>query len=82
MITTVAGLMKTWEAEFGWLRADMSSAYTLASAGAAVGGLFWGPISDRIDSRPVTIFGALVHAGGLMLLSMQSNLAAIGRCTS
>ena len=77
MITTVAAFMKPLEDEFGWLRADISGAYTLTTIGAAAGGLFWGALADRFDTRPIAVFGALVLGAGLLLLSRQSSLAAI-----
>jgi MFS family permease len=74
MMTTVASLMNPLEAEFGWLRADMAFAYTLASLGAAIGGPVWGHLADRAGSRSVAIGGAVVMGGGLLLLSRQSDL--------
>ena len=73
-MTTVGTFMKPLEAEFGWLRADMSFAYTLFTLGTAGGGLVWGHLSDRFDPRPIAIFGSVMMAGGLLLLSRQSNL--------
>lgn len=73
-MTTVGTFMKPLEEEFGWLRADMSFAYTLFTLGTAGGGLFWGHLSDRFDPRPIAIFGSVMMAGGLLLLSRQSNL--------
>ena len=77
MMTTVAGFIQPLELEFGWARGDISAAYTMTTIGAACGGLFWGFITDRLDTRPVTLFGAVVLGGGLLLLSQQSNLRAI-----
>jgi MFS family permease len=76
-MATVGTFMKPLEAEFGWLRADMSFAYTLFSIGAAGGGLIWGHLVDRFDPRPIAVFGSVMIGGGLILLSMQSNLANI-----
>jgi MFS family permease len=77
MMTTVASLMNPLEVEFGWMRADMAFAYTLASLGAAIGGPVWGHLADRAGARPVAIGGALVIGGGLLLLSQQSDLPTI-----
>ena len=77
VISTVAPLMQPLENEFGWLRADMSGAYTLASLGAAMGGLFWGAMADRFDTRWIAVCGALVLGSGLILLSRQSGLPAV-----
>jgi MFS family permease len=75
--TTVAVVMKPFETEFGWQRADIALAYTLLSAGTAVGGLVCGSFADRVNTRAMVVFGAAVMAIGLMLLSRQDDLAAI-----
>lgn len=77
MMTTVAVFMQPLETEFGWLRGDISVAYSMTTIGAACGGLFWGFVADRLDTRPITLFGALVLGGGLLLLSRQSDLASV-----
>jgi hypothetical protein len=46
---TVSVLMKPFEDELGWFRADVSMAYTTHTIGAALGGLVWG---DRRDCEP------------------------------
>ena len=74
---TVALVMKPFEIEFGWQRADIALAYTLLSAGTAVGGLVCGGFADRVNTRAMVVFGAAVMAAGLMLLSRQDDLAAI-----
>jgi MFS family permease len=75
--TSVAVFLKPFESEFGWLRADISFAYALLTAGAALGGLVSGRTIDLIDTRPVVVFGALVIAAGLIALSRQNDLATI-----
>ena len=75
--TTVAVVMKPFETEFGWQRADVALAYTLLSVGTAVGGLVCGCFADRINTRAIAVFGAAVMAMGLMFLSRQDDLAAI-----
>ena len=77
LATTVAVFMKPLEDEFGWLRADISFAYALLSAGAALGGLVVGWAFDRIDTRLIVVFGAVVMAAGLMGLSWSKDLATI-----
>ena len=47
---TVSVFIKPFEQEFGWLRADISMAYTMHTIGAALGGLVWGSLSDRIGA--------------------------------
>ena len=75
--TTVAIFMKPFEAEFGWPRADIAFAYTLFSAGAALGGVIYGRVIDWVDTRPIVVIGALVMGGCFIALSLQSNLAMI-----
>jgi MFS family permease len=70
----VSVLMKPLEEEFGWFRADTSMAYTAYSIGAAVGGLFWGALSDRIGARPVAFIGTAGMAAGLAALKWQGAL--------
>ena len=75
MMTTVAGFIQPLELEFGWGRGDISTAYTTTTIGAACGGLFWGFITDRLDtashplrrscpwSRPASPFAAIEPQG-------------------
>jgi len=77
MTTTIAVFMKPFEDEFGWLRADISFAYALLSAGAALGGLVVGWAFDRIDTRIIVVFGALVMAVGLSGLAASSDVATV-----
>src|SRR5215470_12901284 len=67
----VSVLMKPLEEEFGWFRADISMAYTAYSIGAAVGGLFWGALSDRIGAKPVALVGVVGMSAGLVALKWQ-----------
>ncbi len=77
MATTIAVFMKPFEDEFGWPRADISFAYALLSAGAALGGLVVGWAFDRIDTRFIVVSGAVVMAAGLAALSWSDDLATI-----
>jgi MFS family permease len=45
------------EAEFGWTRAEVSFSYAAATAGMALGGVFWGRISDRVGIRSLMAIG-------------------------
>jgi MFS family permease len=72
--STVSVFMKPFEQEFGWLRADISMAFTLLTVGAAIGGIVWGGLSDRIGARKVGFFGAFAISGGLIALRWQSDL--------
>lgn len=77
LTTTISILIKPFEAEFGWSRSDISYAYTLLSAGAALGGLVVGWTFDRIDSRIIVVFGSVVMAAGLLVLSFSSTLRLV-----
>ena len=68
----VSVLMKPLEEEFGWFRADISMAYTAYSIGAALGGLFWGALSDRIGAKPVALIGTVGMSVWLAALKWQS----------
>src|SRR5262245_59591142 len=66
--STVSILMKPFEDEFGWLRADISMAYTTHTIGASLGGLLWGSLSDRIGAKRIALFGAIAMSLGLIAL--------------
>lgn len=74
---TVPVLVKPFELEFGWSRAAISMVYTALTIGAASGGLFWGSLSDKIGSKRIAIFGAVMLSGSLMLIGRQDQLWAI-----
>lgn len=76
---TVSVFMKPLEDEFGWLRADISFAYALFSAGVALGGVIVGWTFDRVDTRLIVVFGAIVMAAGLGALSWSNDLVTIQR---
>src|SRR5262245_42922483 len=71
---TVSVLMAPLEQEFGWPRADISMAYTMHTIGAAIGGLFWGGLSDRIGARKIGFIGAVAMAVCLAALKWQNSL--------
>jgi MFS family permease len=77
MSTSIAVFMKPFESEFGWMRADIAFAFSLLSAGAALGGLVSGRAFDLVDVRPIVVFGALASALGFTALSQQNELPAI-----
>lgn len=72
--STVSVFMKPFEQEFGWLRADISMAYTMHTVGAGLGGLFWGGLSDRIGATRIAFIGAAAMSAGLAMLQWQSAL--------
>ena len=77
LTTTISILIKPFEAEFGWSRSDISYAYTLLSAGAALGGLVVGwTFSTELIPGSSSCSASVVMAAGLLVLSFSSDLAA------
>ena len=74
---TVSVFMKPFEQEFGWLRADISMAYTMHTIGAGLGGLFWGSLSDRIGATKIAFIGAAAMSAGLAMLPWQHELWSV-----
>ncbi len=70
----ISVFMKPFEQEFGWPRADISLAYSVLTIGAAVGGIIWGGLSDRIGAKRIALFGAAVLSVGVMALRWQTDL--------
>src|SRR5262249_33948571 len=66
--------MKPMEADLGWSRSDLSLAYALSTAGMAVGGLFWGRLSDRLDVRLLLVLGAAGMVTSLLAMSIVRTL--------
>ena len=75
--TSIAVFMKPFEAEFGWFRADMAFAYVLFSAGAALGGVVYGRVTDWVNTRSIVVIGALVMGSAFILLAEQDDLTMI-----
>lgn len=66
--------IKPFEAEFGWARADISLAYSVLTVGAAIGGIVWGTLSDRIGAKQIGVFGAIALSASLIALQWQNEL--------
>jgi len=73
LITVFMGPM---EADLGWSRSDTSLGYALSTAGMAIGGLFWGRLSDRMDVRLLLALGAGGMVASLLAMSILQSLAA------
>jgi MFS family permease len=71
LITVFMGPM---EAELGWSRSDTSLAYAFSTAGMAIGGLWWGRLSDRVDVRLLLALGAAGMVGSLLAMSALRSL--------
>jgi MFS family permease len=67
-------LMGPIEADLGWSRSDTSLGYALSTAGMAIGGLFWGRLSDRMDVRILLVLGAAGMVTSLLTMSMLHSL--------
>src|SRR5262245_65800919 len=74
-IGTVAVFLEPLAAEFGWPRADVSAAYSVATVATGFGGIAMGHFADRVPVRRVALFGALVPGLAFIALSyMQSRV--------
>lgn len=67
--------MGPMEADLGWSRSDMSLGYALSTAGMALGGLFWGRLSDRVDLRPLLALGATGMVAPLLAMPLLHSLS-------
>src|SRR5215204_532185 len=73
LITVFMGPM---EADLGWSRSDTSLGYALSTAGMAIGGLFWGRLSDRMDVRLLFAVGATGMVASLLAMPILGSLPA------
>jgi predicted MFS family arabinose efflux permease len=67
-------LIQTLASEFGWTRSALSTCYTLAAGGMAVGGVFWGRVSDRVDIRYLLVLGSVFIVLPLLVMSRADAL--------
>jgi MFS family permease len=70
----VTVFMVPMEADLGWSRSDMSMGYALSTAGMAIGGVFWGRLSDRVDVRLLLAIGGAGMVGSLLAMSSLHSL--------
>ena len=68
-IGTVAVFLEPLAAEFGWPRADVSAAYSVATVATGLGGIAMGYLADRMPVRRVALLGALVPGLAFVFLS-------------
>jgi len=66
--------MRPMEADLGWSRSDTSLAYALSTTGMALGGFFWGRLSDRVDVRLLLALGATGMVSSLLAMSTAHSL--------
>lgn len=68
-VVNIAVFLTPLGAEFGWARADLSLAYSIASIGTGLGGIAMGHFADRVPIRRVALCGALVPGIAFLLLA-------------
>jgi MFS family permease len=71
LITVFMGPM---EADLGWSRSDTSLGYAVSTVGMAIGGLFWGRLSDRLDVRLLFAVGASGMVASLFAMATMQSL--------
>ena len=75
-VGTVAVFLEPIAAEFGWPRADVAAAYSVATVATGLGGIAMGHFADRMPVRRVALLGALVPGVAFLFLSgLQSTPA-------
>jgi MFS family permease len=62
------------EADLQWSRSDMSLGYAMSTAGMALGGWFWGRLSDRMDVRVLLACGAAGMVSSLLAMATLHSL--------
>jgi MFS family permease len=68
-IVNIAVFLLPLGMEFGWSRADLSLAYSIASVTTGLGGIVMGHFADRLPIRRVLLCGALVPGLVFLLLA-------------
>jgi MFS family permease len=68
-VGTVAVFLEPLAADFGWPRADVSAAYSVATIATGLGGIAMGHFADRMPVRRVALLGALVPGIAFVFLS-------------
>ena len=73
-LSLVAVFIKPLAQEFGWLRGEVATAYTIAVASTAVFGVLFGRVADLRGIRALALLGAVTMAACLVLLSQVTAL--------
>ena len=76
-IVNIAVFLKPLVAEFGWSRAEIAAAYSVATMATGLGGIVMGHFSDRLPVRRVVLFGSLVPCAAFFLLSSLNTPAEL-----
>ncbi|HMF14537.1 MAG TPA: MFS transporter, partial [Gemmataceae bacterium] len=72
LITVFMGPM---EADLGWSRSETSLGYAFSTCGMAIGGVFWGRLSDRMDVRSLLAIGATNMVASVLAMSTLQSLS-------
>lgn len=73
-VVNIAVFLTPLGAEFGWSRAELSLAYSVASVCTGLGSVVMGHFSDRLPIRRIVMCGALVPGITFMLMSRLESL--------
>jgi MFS family permease len=76
-IGTVAVFLEPIAAEFGWPRAEVAAAYSLATLATGLGGVAMGHFADSMPVRRVALLGALVPGVTFLFLSGLQTTATL-----
>ena len=76
-IGTVAVFLEPIAFEFGWPRASVAAAYSVATITTGIGGIAMGHFADRLPVRRVALFGAVVPGVAFMFLSHLQTTPAL-----
>lgn len=76
-IVNIAVFLTPLGLEFGWSRAELSLAYSIAGIATGVGGIVMGHFADRMPIRRVVLGGALVLGVAFLVLARLHSLAEL-----
>jgi MFS family permease len=76
-IVNISVFLTPLAAEFGWPRADISAAYSVAGITTGLGGIVMGHFSDRLPIRRVVLVGSIVPGVAFFLLAGLSTPAEL-----
>ena len=79
-VVNIAVFLTPLAVEFGWPRAELSLAYSIATLGAGVGGVVMGHFADRMPVRRVALAGALACGVSLIFLSRVETVGGLYLC--
>jgi len=68
-IVNISVFLKPLAAEFGWPRAELAAAYSVATISTGLGGIVMGHFSDRLPARRVVLVGSIVPGIAFLMLA-------------